>query len=189
CQSEQMAGPLAGLDVLERHVVHRLSIRERMADVFEHLQASRPDIQLVRAAANRLHQLARLGERAVTGSEAGHGVGQDVGTRPAGSSSSPERGTSRLKRIVRNVSPGGPSRSMLWPNVFWRMRSWLMRSRSRSAVTSWARSWKRFDSASRLPSSATSACPSQARSVVDSPGPAPEYRYAAMHRADCPLTR
>ena len=83
CESEQMTGPLAGLHVLEGHVVHRLAIGERMADVFEHLQASRPNIQLVRAAANRLHQLARLGERAVTGGEPGHGVGQDVGTRPA----------------------------------------------------------------------------------------------------------
>src|SRR5688500_3791245 len=30
-----------------------------------------------------------------------------------------------------------------------------------------------------------SACPSQARSVVDSPGPAAEYRYAATHRPLC----
>src|SRR5204862_4550341 len=29
------------------------------------------------------------------------------------------------------------------------------------------------------------ACPSHARSVVDSPGPAHVYKYAAIHLADC----
>ena len=46
-QAEQMAGALAGLHVLERDVVHRLALREGMADVLEHLHAARPDVDLV----------------------------------------------------------------------------------------------------------------------------------------------
>ena len=63
-EPEQVAGALAGLDVLERDVVDRLAARIRMADVGQHLLAARPDVDLVRAAAHRRHQAPRLLERA-----------------------------------------------------------------------------------------------------------------------------
>ena len=59
-QAEQVRGPLARLHVLERHVVHRLACRERVADVAEHLLAGRPDVDLARRDAQRLHQLVRI---------------------------------------------------------------------------------------------------------------------------------
>ena len=56
-QAEQVAGPLAGLHVLERHVVDRLALGERVAQVLEHLQAGGADVDLLGRHAQRLHQL------------------------------------------------------------------------------------------------------------------------------------
>ena len=86
-QAKQVAGALAGLHVLERDVVDggaAFAARIRVPDIGQHAFAARPDVDLVRAATHRLHQPARLFERARAGREAGHGVGQDVGARQAG---------------------------------------------------------------------------------------------------------
>ena len=65
---------------------------------------------------------------------------------------------------------------MLSPQLEVEARSEIKRSRSMSAQISVSSSWKRSDSASISPFSAIIACPSQARSVVDSPLPAAVYR-------------
>src|SRR2546421_11142980 len=68
------------------------------------------------------------------------------------------------------------------------MRSRDSRSRSMSAVMRCDWFENRPDSGSSSPFSYAIAWPSHARSVVDSPRPADEYRYAAMQRADCDWT-
>ena len=54
-----------------------------MADVLEHLHAARADVDFVGRAAERLHQAARLIERARAGGEARHRDGENVLARSA----------------------------------------------------------------------------------------------------------
>ena len=88
-QAEQVRGPLACLHVLKRHVIHRLAPGERVADVAEHLLAGRPDINLARRDAQRLHQLVRVAQRVLAGGEtrASCRPGCSSAAAPAGPSS------------------------------------------------------------------------------------------------------
>ncbi|SOZ01697.1 conserved protein of unknown function [Cupriavidus taiwanensis] len=82
-QPEQVVGALARLHVLEGHVVDLFAGGIRVAQVLQHRQARWPDIDLGGGAADHLHQLARLLQRAAAGGKAGHGVRQDIGARQA----------------------------------------------------------------------------------------------------------
>ena len=55
-QTEQMTGALAGLHVLEGHVVHGFAPRVGMPDVGQHLPAARADIELMGLAAHDPHE-------------------------------------------------------------------------------------------------------------------------------------
>ena len=79
----------------------------------------------------------------------------------------------------RNTRPGGTA----WNDVV-TTRSRVSRSRSTSATVTCPPGRNRGDSASTAPFSATRQCPPNTRSVLDSPGPAPAYTYAATHRPD-----
>ena len=74
----------------------------------------------------------------------------------------------------RNAGAAWPSTRALSPNVLVRMRSWRMRPTSISAIAISGPVLKRGVSHSDSPISKMPACPSQARSVVDSPTPAAE---------------
>ena len=77
-ESEQVRRALAGLDVLEGHIIDLFPARKRMADIAEHLLAGRPDIHLAGRDAQRLHQPPRVRQRQLAGGKPGHGVGQDI---------------------------------------------------------------------------------------------------------------
>ena len=86
-----MAGPLARLDVLERHVVELLTFRVRMLDVGEHLDAARLDIQLFRRDSERGHQRVGVAQGPLARGESGKRIAQHVRSgqsqpvhRPAG---------------------------------------------------------------------------------------------------------
>ncbi len=80
-QPEQVIGALAGLHVLEGYVVDRLAVSERMAQVLEHRQAARPDVDLARGAADHLHQPPGLLQGAIAGGKARHREAEDIGAR------------------------------------------------------------------------------------------------------------
>ena len=82
-QAEQMTRALARLHVLESDVVHGLAGDEGVADVLQHLQAARADVDLGRRAAHRSHEPPRLVERPVAGGESGHRVREDIRSRQA----------------------------------------------------------------------------------------------------------
>src|SRR5579863_7932517 len=78
-------------------------------------------------------------------------------------------GGSRRKPMLRNAAG---FRWRLTSKLPICMRSWRSRSRSISATANWLVEGNRSVSASVAPFSKMDACPSQARSVVDSPAPA-----------------
>ena len=92
---------------------------------------------------------------------------------------------------VSSTSPNSIARNGGWacvrtllPNDVWRMRSCTMAPRSTSTTTELPCRTKRSVSPIRMPRSATSPCPSHARSDVDSPNPAALYSCTARFRAD-----
>ncbi|MNI23697.1 hypothetical protein D3C73_772930 [compost metagenome] len=80
-QAEQVVGAQARLDVLEGHVVHRLSIRERMADVAQHLFGGGTDVDLGPRHPERLHQRPGVGLGPLRGGEARQGETQNARPR------------------------------------------------------------------------------------------------------------
>ena len=79
---EEMRRPLAGLHVLERDVVHLLAPGEGMADVGQHLQAARTDVDLAGRRAHGRHESPGLIEGPIGSGEPGHRVRQDAGAGP-----------------------------------------------------------------------------------------------------------
>jgi hypothetical protein len=83
-------------------------------------------------------------------------------------------GGTKSKRTVRQGGAFSPAWTWLSPQLPVRMRSERMRPRSTSTMAMVASVEKRSVSARSSPISKIEAWPSQARSVVDSPGPAAE---------------
>ena len=98
-QAEEMARPIASLHVLEGDVIYRLAARERVADVAQHLEARRPDINLGRGDFQRPHQPPGVLLGAVAGGEGRHGVGEHVLPRQAQAIHRPAGDDQRLRRI------------------------------------------------------------------------------------------
>ena len=98
-EPEQVVGAQPGLHILERHVVERLALRRRVADIGEHLVGRRADVDLGAGDAERAHQPPGIGLRAAAGGKAGQRVGQDVGARQAERIHRARRDDQRLRRI------------------------------------------------------------------------------------------
>ena len=77
--AEQVRGPLAGLDVFKGDIVDRLPLGKGVADILEHLHAARPDVDLVRFHAQRLHQAEGVAVGLFGCGKTGHRIGQDMG--------------------------------------------------------------------------------------------------------------
>ena len=81
---EQVVRPQPGLDVLERHVVDLLALRERMVDLLEHQLGGGLDVDLPGGDAERVHEPVRVGLGALAGGEAGEREAEDVAARAPG---------------------------------------------------------------------------------------------------------
>src|SRR6266851_4982140 len=82
-QSEQMAGALTRLHIFESDVVNLTAVTVRMADLLERQARAWPDVEFMPLAADRLHQMLGLLQRARAGREAGHRVREHVFARIA----------------------------------------------------------------------------------------------------------
>ena len=82
-EAEQVVGAQPGLDVLERHVVDRLAVGERVVEVLEHLRAAGLMSISSNVTPERLGQPRRVALGEVAGREARQRVGEDVAARPA----------------------------------------------------------------------------------------------------------
>ena len=102
-QPEEVVGAQPGLDVLERHVVDRLAVGERVVHVVEHLPRGRADVELLEGDAEGLRQPGRVGLRRLAGREAGHRERVDVAAR----TTEPVHGTGRDDQRVRRVEAAG----------------------------------------------------------------------------------
>ncbi len=82
-QAEQVVGAKARLHVLEGHVIDLLALGEGVADVLQHAQRGRLDVDLLAGDPQRLHQRPGVGPGPLAGREPRHGEAQDVGSRLA----------------------------------------------------------------------------------------------------------
>ena len=101
-------------------------------------------------------------------------TGRRGSARPDGAGCNGSAGGSTDRATIRNASGVTPRTRPQSPNVTRLIRSWRRRPRSTSATARVEPAGKRSVSARRWPSSKMPPWPSQARSVVDSPGPAAE---------------
>src|ERR1041384_7016945 len=73
-----MGSALAGLHILEGHIIDWLVPGTGMADVAENFRASRANINFTGGDPERLHQVAGIGQSLLAGREARHRVSKDV---------------------------------------------------------------------------------------------------------------
>ena len=76
---EEVARPLARLDIFKGDVVIGVLLGERVSNVAKHLHRRRADVDLVSADAERLHQAVRVAACTLARGESGHGVRKNVG--------------------------------------------------------------------------------------------------------------
>ena len=60
-EAEQIVGPQPRLHILERDVIDRLALAERMAEIGQHLPRGGADIEFVRVGAEAGHQAPGIG--------------------------------------------------------------------------------------------------------------------------------
>src|SRR5690348_3575967 len=78
-----MAGALTRLYIFESDVVNLTAVAVWMANLFEHQARTWTDVELMRLATDRLHQMLGLLQRARAGRKAGHRVREHVFARIA----------------------------------------------------------------------------------------------------------
>ena len=98
-KAKKVAGALAGLHVLEGDVIDLFPLGEGMADVFQHLQARRTDVDFLGGGADRTHQLPGLVLGARARGEARHRVRHDVAAGQAELVHRARADDERLRRV------------------------------------------------------------------------------------------
>uniref|UniRef100_A0A0N4ZIW7 LigA n=1 Tax=Parastrongyloides trichosuri TaxID=131310 RepID=A0A0N4ZIW7_PARTI len=99
-QAEQIVGAQARLHVLEGDVVHRLAVREGVADVAQHLFGGGANVDLGPRHAQRRHQRPGVGLGAFRRGEPRHGEGQNARARqlqPVKSATGDQQGLRRIQ--------------------------------------------------------------------------------------------
>src|SRR6266436_6731300 len=94
-----MAGALTRLHIFESDVVNLTAVTVRMANLLEHQARAWPDVELMRLAADRLHQMLGLLQRARARRKAGHRVCEHVFARIAEAVHRLHAHQQRLRRI------------------------------------------------------------------------------------------
>ena len=98
-EAEQMRGAFAGLDVFKGNVVDAFAAAKGMAEVAQHLHATRPDIDLLGADVECLHEGMRILQRDIARGETGHRVAEDGLARQAEAVHRLRRHDERMRRI------------------------------------------------------------------------------------------